>query len=64
MTRVIEITVDPKGASRVETKGFAGVECREASRFLELALGRRGAETLTPEFHLGEPAREDLSQSN
>ena len=63
MTKVIEITVDPQGNSRVETRGFAGGACREASRFLETALGRRAAETLTAEFHQGEPARHSLEQS-
>jgi hypothetical protein len=38
--KTIEITVDPKGQSQVETKGFTGGECREASRFVEQALGR------------------------
>ena len=29
--RIIEITVDSKGQSKVETRGFRGGECREAS---------------------------------
>jgi hypothetical protein len=60
----IEITVDPKGQARVETKGFSGGECREASRFVEQALGCRSAETLTAEFHQGQEARQDLRQSS
>jgi hypothetical protein len=51
MSRIIEIIVSPQGESRVETKGFAGQECREASKFVEQALGRRAGETLTAEFH-------------
>jgi hypothetical protein len=51
VSKVIEITVGPKGEAKVETKGFAGPECRDASRFLEQALGRRTAETLTAEFY-------------
>ena len=62
--KTIEITVDPKGQSRVETRGFAGGDCREASRFLEQALGTRSAETLTAEFHQGQPAGQDLRQSS
>jgi Protein of unknown function (DUF2997) len=61
--KTIEITVDPKGQSRVETKGFSGGECREASRFVEQALGTRSAETLTAEFHQGQPAGQELEQS-
>ena len=41
MNRVIEIIVSPQGETRVETKGFAGNECQQASRFLEEALGKR-----------------------
>lgn len=51
MSRTIEIIISPRGETRVETKGFAGSECREASRFLESALGKATTETLTAEFH-------------
>jgi hypothetical protein len=51
MSRVIEIIVSPQGESRVETKGFTGVECQQDSRFLESALGKLTSETLTAEFH-------------
>ncbi|MEO8493901.1 MAG: DUF2997 domain-containing protein [Planctomycetota bacterium] len=47
----IEIVVAPNGTTRVETKGFSGAQCQEASRFLETALGRRLDWALTPEFH-------------
>ena len=49
----IEIIIDTKGKTRLETKGFTGVSCREASRFLEQALGKRTAEHVTAEFHEG-----------
>ena len=35
MNRIIEITVNPKGETTVRTSGFAGSECREASKFVE-----------------------------
>ncbi|MFV1967336.1 MAG: DUF2997 domain-containing protein, partial [Pirellulaceae bacterium] len=38
-------------ALEVTTKGFAGSECREASKLLEKALGQRSAERLTAEFY-------------
>ena len=50
-TRIIEITVSPKGETTVQTRGFVGPSCREASRFIEQALGEKSAETLTAEFH-------------
>ena len=37
--------------TRVETKGFAGGECLEASRFLETALGKVTEENRTAEFY-------------
>ncbi len=51
MTQEIEVTVSPTGAVRLVTKGYTGASCREASQFLERALGVRGQETLAPEFH-------------
>lgn len=59
----IEITVGPKGETTVQTKGFTGPECRDASNFVEVALGQRTAETLTAEFHQGQKTSQDLRQS-
>ena len=61
--RIIEITVDAKGQTKVETRGFSGGECREASRFLEQALGRPTEEELTAEFHEDQAADRQLEQS-
>jgi hypothetical protein len=63
LNKIIEITIDPKGQTKVETKGFTGGECRETSRFLEQALGTRSAETLTAEFHQGQQTGQELEQS-
>jgi hypothetical protein len=49
--KVIEIIISPTGQARLETKGFAGGDCRQASAFLEKALGTRTQEQLTSEFH-------------
>lgn len=49
--RTIEIVVSPNGETSVQTKGFAGSSCRDASRLIELALGQRTSEQLTAEFH-------------
>lgn len=48
---IIEIIVSPKGETTIQTKGFAGSSCREASRFIEKGLGQRTGEQLTAEFH-------------
>ena len=50
-TKTIEITVTPDGKGTVQTRGFVGPGCREASRFVEDALGNRTGEQLTAEFH-------------
>ncbi len=49
--KTIEIIVLPTGETNVQTKGFAGSSCRDASAFLEKALGQRAGERLTAEFH-------------
>lgn len=65
MSKTIEITVGPKGETTVQTKGFIGGECRDASRFVEQALGQKTAETLTAEFHQGQQRTgQDLWQSS
>ena len=49
--KTIEITVSPDGKTTVQTHGFTGPSCRDASKFLEQALGQRVTENLTAEFH-------------
>ena len=51
MSKTIEIVVLPTGQTQVQTKGFVGSECRQASEFIEKALGQRTSEQLTSEFH-------------
>jgi hypothetical protein len=62
--KIIEITVDSKGQSRVETCGFSGSECREASKFIEQALGSPTGEKLTAEFYQSQPTDQQLKQSS
>jgi hypothetical protein len=61
-TGTIEVTVGPKGETTVRTLGFAGPSCRQASRFVEEALGERAAETLTAEFYQPQAAAEQVKQ--
>jgi len=62
-TKTIEIIVTPDGKSSVQSVGFTGSSCRDASRFLEEALGQRTGEILTAEFHLGESVRQQCRQN-
>jgi predicted transcriptional regulator len=54
MRQTLEILVTPEGKASVQTLGFSGATCREASRFIEQALGQAVEERLTAEFHQGE----------
>jgi hypothetical protein len=51
MSQTIEIIVAPNGQSKVQTKGFTGSSCRQASQFIEKALGQRTSEQLTADFY-------------
>ena len=62
--KTIEIVVSPKGESRVETKGFSGASCREASKFIESALGAAASEKLKPEFYEQSSAQNSVENSN
>ncbi|MEQ8788812.1 MAG: DUF2997 domain-containing protein [Pirellulaceae bacterium] len=62
MTKTIEVIVSPAGETKIETKGFAGAECREASKFLEGALGQQSSEQLTAEFHTDAQAQHRVQQ--
>lgn len=49
--KTIRVLISPKGEVTVDTKGFTGSSCRDASKFLEEALGTRTNEKLKAEFH-------------
>ena len=60
--RTIEIIVTPEGKATVQTKGFAGVACRDASKLIEQALGQRVGEQRTAEFHQAQPTGQHQQQ--
>lgn len=62
MTRQIEILVAPDGATTVQTLGFTGPSCREASRFVEQALGKQVGEKRTAEFYQRQSAQNENQQ--
>ncbi len=55
MNQVIEVIVSPAGDTKIETKGFTGKNCRQASAALEQALGIKATERLTTEFYQSQP---------
>ena len=60
--KTIDILVSPTGEVRLETRGFTGSSCREASGQLEAALGLKQSETLTAEHHQSLPETAPQSQ--
>lgn len=60
--KTIEITVDAKGAATVQTKGFSGPSCRDASKFIENALGQKITDRPTAEFHQTQGTQQRLGQ--
>ncbi len=60
--QTIEVTITAKGETSVQTRGFAGSSCRDASRFIEQALGQRVDEQVTAEFHQTATAEQTQQQ--
>lgn len=51
MSKILKVTVSPKGETKLETVGFSGNSCQEASRNFERALGVSTGEQLTGEYY-------------
>lgn len=62
MARIIEIIVSPKGEVTLQTKGYAGSDCIQASKFLEQALGVTATEQKTIEYFNTQNAGQHVRQ--
>jgi hypothetical protein len=62
MSRIIEVTISPKGEATVQTKGYAGGDCLLASKFLEQALGVVADDRKTSEFFSMTSSRQQVQQ--
>lgn len=51
MSKIFQVTVSPKGETKIETIGFTGSSCQDASRALEAAFGAKTNETLTGDYY-------------
>jgi hypothetical protein len=60
--RIIEIVVSPQGETTVQTKGYAGAECLQASRWLEQALGVSVKDHKTAEFYQSVEQQQHVQQ--
>jgi hypothetical protein len=47
--KTIEVVISPTGETKLQTSGFTGGSCREASAFLEAALGAKQSDQPTSE---------------
>ena len=62
MTKTIEVIISPTGETKIETRGFLGSSCQQASQFLEQALGTKVSEMPTTEFYQTQPQRQTIQQ--
>ena len=62
MARIIEVIVSPQGEATVQTKGYAGGDCLQASKFLESALGVTSRDSKTTEFYQTEATDQHINQ--
>jgi hypothetical protein len=51
MSKTIQITISPKGETKIETQGFTGSSCQDATRAMEAALGSKTSDTMTSEYY-------------
>jgi len=62
MPRIIEVTVSPTGETTVQTKGFAGGDCQQASKYLEQALGVVANDKKTAEYFQSATTEQQVQQ--
>ena len=62
MPRIIEVVVSPQGETTIQTKGYAGGACLQASRFVEQALGVATADHKTAEFYQSTATEQRVQQ--
>ena len=55
--RIIEVVISPKGETAVQTKGYSGGDCLQATKFLEEALGAVAADKKTSDFYQTVPTQ-------
>ena len=60
--KTIAVIVARDGSSRIETAGFSGPQCKDASRFLEQALGLKQSEQLTADFYRAQTSQTEQAR--
>ena len=62
MSRIIEVIVSPTGETTVQTKGYSGSACLQASTFLTQALGVATDQRKTAEFYEDQSTQQQVQQ--
>ena len=62
MSRFIEVIVSPSGEIVMQTNGYAGTDCLQASKFLEKALGVVASDQKTSEFFMPATQQQEVQQ--
>jgi hypothetical protein len=62
--KTIDVIVSPTGEAVIQTRGFSGATCREASKAIEQALGVQQSDQPTAEMFEAHKVDQPLSQSN
>jgi beta-lactam-binding protein with PASTA domain len=62
MPKSIVVIVSPKGETTIQTKGYVGSECQQASKWLEQALGVITSDQKTSEFYQSNEAQQQIQQ--
>ncbi len=62
MSRIIEVTVSPQGETTVQTKGYQGGDCLQASKFLEQSLGLAIRDQKTADFYQATATEQHVQQ--
>jgi hypothetical protein len=60
--RIIEVVVSPIGETTIQTRGYAGGDCLQASKFLEQSLGITINDQKTSEFYQDAVQRQQVQQ--
>jgi Protein of unknown function (DUF2997) len=60
--RTIEAAISPTGEVTIQTKGYTGGDCLQASRFLERALGVVANDVKTGEFYQPQTTEQQVQQ--
>ncbi len=60
--RIIEVVVSPQGETTVQTKGFVGADCLQASKWIEQALGITTTDNKTAEFFQAAATEQQVQQ--